>query len=46
MVSCADNEKVDYFQHVVGIMVPLIKEKAAQFLNQADDFKILCEEYD
>lgn len=46
MVSCADNDEFDYFQHAVDIMVQLIEEKAPHILNKADDFKLLCEEYD
>lgn len=46
MVSCADNDEFDYFQYAVDIMVQLIEEKALHILNKADDFKLLCVEYD
>lgn len=46
MVSCADNDEFDYFQYAVDIMVQLIEEKAPDMLNKADDFKLLCAEYD
>ncbi|MBQ4522480.1 MAG: hypothetical protein IJA10_05940 [Lachnospiraceae bacterium] len=46
MVSCADNDEFDYFQHAVDIMVQLIEEKAPHLLNKSDDFKLLCAEYD
>ncbi len=46
MVSCADNDEFDYFQYAVDIMVQFIEEKAPHILNRADDFKLLCAEYD
>lgn len=46
MISCADNEKFNYFKFAVDIMTQLIEEKACGKLNKADDFKFLCMEYD
>lgn len=46
MVLCADNDKMDFFQFAVDIMVGQIAEKAVKKLNKADDFMFICDEYD
>lgn len=46
MVSCADNDKMNFFQFAVDIMTEQIAEKVLKKLNKADDFKFLCMEYD
>lgn len=46
MVLCADNDKTNFFQYAVDIMIERIGEKAPGMLNKTDDFKYICEEYD
>lgn len=46
MISCADNDKMNFFQYAVDIMRERIAEKVLEKLNKADDFKFLSIEYD
>lgn len=46
MISCANNDKMNFFQFAVDTMTERIAEKALEKLNKADDFKFLCMEYD
>lgn len=46
LVACANKEEFNYFLYVVDIIAKYIEAEAPKLLNQADDYKFLCSDYD
>jgi hypothetical protein len=43
---CADEDEMDYLHLAVNTTLTKIKQEAVEKLNRADDFKVICVEYD